>query len=96
MQTSINNRKLFNFQTVIKYIFLSIFFVFTVILFSASWKVQQSCNPIVGKSSCIPKHRSIIDKSWNGTKEKALQLKNTTNHAIFQQVKRLPKSIFTH
>ena len=96
MQYSANSPKKSQFQSLNKYIFIGLFISFTATLFISTWKVQQTCHPLVGKFTCLPEKHSIIDKSWNATRKTASKVKNTADEVINKYIPLLPKSFLNH
>ena len=68
-------------RSYLRIFFYTLFLVFTIILFTMTWKIQNSCQPLVGKSLCVSESSSIIKRSssivikgWDFTKHKSHQL----------------------
>ncbi len=74
MEYSVKTTKNQDFFRVTKYSLISLFMVFTVILFLWTGKVQASCHPLVGKSPCVQESNSVLKKGWSKTKTKTAKL----------------------
>lgn len=74
MNSSTNSDIQSDNKSYLRILLSTLFLVFTIILFTMTWKIQNSCEPLVGQSLCVSEHSSLIRNSWNFTKHKSNQL----------------------
>lgn len=96
MQYSEKSLTIFERVNFFQYIVAISFIGFTIFLFLSTWKIQASCHPLVGKSPCISEQHSLVERSWNKTKDTVVKVKNTTSHVVDRSFHLLPTNFLNH
>ena len=92
MQYSHKSLTRFNHLTFPQYIFTTLFIIFTVVLCLLTRKAQLTCHPLVGNSTCVSEHHSLLKDSWEVTNKTVFNIENRTKKLVEKSKKMLPFS----